>query len=431
MSSTTVGGWRASPAHFRAAAIGVLGVIAALMFRSPTLLVLVAPFAYVAAWGAITRPTAPPTLAGSLSHGSVREGEATAWVGRLDDTTGVDHVVAFARPRPWLDTRPASGTVAVDAAGRTAVDLSLAIRSTRWGHHVVGPIGVVSSSPWDAFRTRALDSGHRLTALPLPDVFDAAHTMLRANGLVGLHRSRQPGDGNEFAGIRPFQTGDRLRRINWRRSLRSDELHVSATFADQDTHVILLVDAHNDFGESGGVDGAASSLDTTVRAAGAIAEHFLGRGDRVSLRVWDSRFSAHVAPAGGARQLRRVLEVLARIQPGENRFASIATDRSVLPGDALAIMLSPLVSPSVLQRANTIASHGLGVAVIDTLPPDLGVDDGPTALAWRIRLLERQREVRSIQRVGVPVATWAGPGSLDPILREIARRSSAPRLARR
>ncbi len=309
--------------------------------------------------------------------------------------------------------------------------MSLPMRATRWGHHSVGPITAVATSPWGAFRARVLDAGHRLTVLPSPDAFDAS-TMLRANGLVGLHRSARPGDGNEFAGIRPFQTGDRLRRINWRRSLRNDALHVTATYADQDTHVILLVDAHGEFGESGGVDGASSSLDTTVRAAGAVAEHFLSRGDRVSLRVWDSRFRAQVNPAGGARQLRRILEVLARIDPGENPFSSTAADRSVLPGDALVILLSPLVSPSILQRANTIASHGLTVAVIDTLPSDVAVGaDAATALAWRVRLLERDREVRSIQRAGVPVAAWAGPGSLDPILRELARRSSAPRLARR
>ena len=97
-----------------------------------------------------------------------------------------------------------------------------------------------------------------------------------------------------------------------------------------------------------------------------------------------------------------------------------------------AIMLSPLISPIALQRATTIASHGISVAVIDTLPDDVHVDDDPTTeLAWRIRLLERRREVRTVQQVGVPVIAWRGPGSLDPFLREVVRRSSAPRMARR
>jgi hypothetical protein len=70
--------------------------------------------------------------------------------------------------------------------------------------------------------------------------------------------------------------------------------------------------------------------------------------------------------------------------------------------------------------------------VVDTLPEDVHVVDDPTAeLAWRIRLLERRREIRTVQQVGVPVIAWHGPGSLDPFLREMARRSSAPRMARR
>lgn len=77
---------------------------------------------------------------------------------------------------------------------------------------------------------------------------------------------------------------------------------------------------------------------------------------------------------------------------------SAANDRAMLP---------PLVSPIALQRATTIDSHGASVAVIDTLPDDVHVDDDPTTeLAWR------------------------GPGSLDPFLREVVRRSSAQRMVR-
>jgi len=57
--------------------------------------------------------------------------------------------------------------------------------------------------------------------------------------------------------------------------LRAGELYVTSTWADQDSRVMLLVDAHNDLGESGGLGREASSLDVTVRAAAAMAEHYL------------------------------------------------------------------------------------------------------------------------------------------------------------
>jgi len=72
--------------------------------------------------------------------------------------------------------------------------------------------------------------------------------------------------------------------------------------------------------------------------------------------------------------------------------------------------------------------------VVDTLPAgltDTNDEDPFAALAWRVRLLERRREMHRVQEVGVPVVTWRGPGSLDQVLRDVSRRSAAPRMARR
>ena len=67
--------------------------------------------------------------------------------------------------------------------------------------------------------------------------------------------------------------------------------------AEEDSGVLLVVDALADFGRSGGVDGAASSLDVTMRAASALAEHFVRNGDRVALRVVSGQRRARSAPA--------------------------------------------------------------------------------------------------------------------------------------
>ena len=57
--------------------------------------------------------------------------------------------------------------------------------------------------------------------------------------------------------------------------------------------------------------------------------------------------------------------------------------------------------------------------------------DAAGALAWRIRLLERSRELRAVRAAGVPVVAWRGPGSLDQVLRDLSRRRGAPRTVRR
>jgi hypothetical protein len=60
-------------------------------------------------------------------------------------------------------------------------------------------------------------------------------------------------------------------------------LHVTSTWADHDRHVVLLIDALNDVGRARGST-AASSLDVSLRAAGAIAEHYISTGDRARWR---------------------------------------------------------------------------------------------------------------------------------------------------
>jgi uncharacterized protein (DUF58 family) len=275
--------------------------------------------------------------------------------------------------------------------------------------------------------------------LPLPATFDAKAPTPSPRGLVGLNRSRRAGDGSEFAHVRAFQPGDRLRRIHWPLSLRAGELYVTSTWADQDSQVMLLVDANNDLGESGGLGREASSLDVTVRAAAAMAEHFLHRGDRVGLRVLGAFNVARLPAMAGRGHLRRVLDTLASIEAGTDRRPNPTKVAGDLTAGTLVIVLSPLASPDAMTHAVTLARRGLSVIIIDTLPSRL--DSAPvrgdreagarTQLAWRIRRLEREREIRRVQESGIPIVAWRGPGSLDQVLRDLGRRSSAARMARR
>ena len=96
-------------------------------------------------------------------------------------------------------------------------------------------------------------------------------------------------------------------------SLRTGELHVITTRAEQDAGVWLVVDGLRDIGRSGGIDGAASTLDLTVRAAAALAEHHVRTGDRVGLLVVAADPS-RVPLGSGPRHLQRIHAVLARIR---------------------------------------------------------------------------------------------------------------------
>jgi uncharacterized protein (DUF58 family) len=425
------GPWKPTIAHVRAGAVALVLVSIAILTGRPDLLVLGTPFAVVAAWSTITAPTVRPTLEARFGSRTLREGDGTVWRGEVGGLDGAEIVTAELPAAPWLETSTAGRTVVRTVTDGRA-ELTMTVRSTRWGRRLVDPVLVRAVTSWAAFEATARTDHATLTTLPLPAVFDASSPVRPTDGLVGVYRSARSGEGSEFGGIRPFGVGDRIRRINWPRSLRADQLQVNATWADQDTHVAFVIDAGNDFGISGGIDGDASSLDTTVRAAGAIAEHYSRRGDRISFRAFGSVAPCAVPVGAGQAHLRRFLETLARIR---SSGSSVADYRGLngrqwpASGAELTVMLTPLVTREALDRAVSLGRHGLPVVVIDTMPDHIATADDPyTVLAWRIRLLERRREIRRVQQVGVPVVRWLGPGSLDPFLRDVARRSSAPRI---
>lgn len=418
--------WRPTAAYFRSAVFAVALVAIALLFERPDLLVVATPMAVVSAWSALTKPEREPEVADRLGRTTFREGDAVSWTTDIHGDADIDLASFVVPDMQWFERRPSRGAVTA-AAEEGSASLRLELRSIRWGRRALEAPTITTASPWGAFRMETTLLPRFMVTMPRPARFDSLSPVRPADGLVGSYRSVRPGEGSEFASVRSFQVGDRMRRINWTRSLRTEELQVNATWADQDTHIELVVDVGEDLGFSEGVDGRASSLDTTVRAAGAIAEFYASRGNRVSLRSFDPAVRLAIAPGAGRAHLRRILDTLARVNAPVGRFVGSPGVRS--SNAEVTVVLTALASPEALERAVILARRGGAVVVVDTLPDHVvDVDDPLLALAWRIRRLERRREVRRAEELGIAVSQWRGPGSLDHFLRSVARSSSAPRV---
>lgn len=421
--------WLASSALVRAGIGTSAGLVCAVLLGEPVLLLLVTPSAVFAVLAARRRPETTPRAETRLDRTRLREGEATTWSLRLHASSDVEHVtrVVPSTPRIALEPRAVVGGL-ID--GRAVGDVVVGV--TRWGVHELGHQQVSAASRWGGFRWGPVEQpGARLTVLPTPAPFDANAELPQPDGLVGAHRSSRNGDGSEFSGIRPFVPGDRLRRINWRVSLRTDELHVVTTRAEQDAGVLLLVDALADHGRSGGVHGSPSSLDVTVRAALALAEHHLRNGDRVALRILGTSRGT-VGYRSGTNQVHRIQTLLARIRPGIPRDLEHRLRFHCPPG-TVVFVLSPMLHDVALRATGSLASHGLPVTLVDTLPPGMDVTGHSEVqrVAWRMRLLERRSLLERLARTGCPVVPWRGPGSIDDVMRQLSRRASLPRAGAR
>lgn len=428
------GAWSPTPALVRALTVVAVLVLFAVVFRRADLVLLATPLVIGALAGLVRRPGAAPGLELRSAAASLLEGESTRLVVTVATDDPIDVlVVQIPGESAWIRGYGGPAERCISLAAGERRELAFPVRAVRWGRRAVGPATAFASASYGLLRRGPFITGLvTVSTVPIPADFEAVDVVPQAAGMVGMHRSRRPGDGTDIAGVRPFQVGDRLRRINWPVSLRAGELHVTATLSDRDSEVALVLDTTYDVGESEGIDGRASSLDTTVRSAAAVAEHYLRHGDRVG--IVDLSQAVHRVPAGGGRaHLVRILDVL--ISARDNRAGAAVSATAALtqirPG-SLVLLLSPLIGESVVTRAAALAHGGYSVLVVDTLPDHAAPPRRSdwTALAWRIWLLERDLEIGRLSELGVPVVPWRGPGSLDQVLRDVSRASAAPRIMR-
>lgn len=429
--------WRPTAALSRALTVAALGVGGAVLLGEPVGLVLVAPLALCAALGLAARPAGAPAVRAELDHVSLHEGQGTTSRLRVTGAGDAEQVTRVLAEAAYVVTRPAEGRISsLTAAGLPVLETS----PRRWGRRVLGQERVAFTTRWAGYRWGPVTlPGLQMQVLPAPTAYTSRAETPQPKGLVGAHRSARPGSGTEFAGIREFQPGDRLRRINWRISSRTRRLHATTTRAEEDAGILLVIDAVADHGRSEGVDGAASSLDLTVRAAAALAENAVRRGDRVALRVVGGS-GRQLRFGSGWVHLRRLLLALSAIQSGGEGHRSLAT-RARVPLRATegttVVLLTPMLTEAIATVAASTARRGLPTLVVDTLPADAepalpdDTDPGLADLAWRMRKVEREQVLAGLSGLGCPVVAWRGPGTLDDVLHRLARRAQLPQVARR
>jgi len=433
--------WRPTHAQIRAICVAAVLLTVAVLLRRPDAAVFGLPLAFLAAWGRIFRPRERPEVHTELDADVLFEGQGTTYRLRVTPSSSgsvdpdIDLIVAALPRAAWFQFDPPQAAIA-EPVTHGAVRLEVGVRSKRWGLRSLDRPTVAATSTVGAYRIQVTSAETlAVTTLPLREGFAAVDAVPRPAGLVGLHRSRRPGEGTELAGVRPFRTGDRLRRINWAVSARTQELHVTSTWSDRDTEVVILVDTGGEIGISEGIDGRSSSLDTAVRGAAAIAEHYLRNGDRVRLIDTGSLFRG-VRSGSGRGHLRRILDTLVHAdQRGRQQDEEQLARRNRIRSDSLVLVLSPLLRPTILGYVVTLVHSGCTVIAVDTLPPDiasimdLDAHDARTwPLAWRVRLLERRRDLDRLSDLGVPTVRWQGAGTLDEVLRDASRLSAAPRI---
>lgn len=406
--------WRPTPALVTAASVAGILIILAILNHDPGLVVLAAPLLAITTWALLTRPEGHPRVVQVATTGRTSECSPQDWSVEVEGLDGAETIHAVTRSNPYVHTDPASGVLCTQPSGGSAT-LSMKWSAHRWGPAEVGSGSCVAWSSWSGFHAGPLPfSATLIRVTPAVPPFTAAAGTPRPAGNIGQNRSFRRGDGSEFADLRAYQQGDRLRRIHWPISARTGRLHVRTTYAELDSEVLLVLDAQGEYGEAG-VD-VETSLDIGVRACAAMAGNLLRRGERVGLRVLGGASAHLVRSRGGTGQLRRILYELSGVRAGASGPSSAARRTRIdASRGTLVVVVTPLIGTVATTLAAAAAQRGLPTVLVDSLPAAGSNIDA----AGRLSLLTRQVQIDSLQRHGLAVVPWHGPGSLDPVLRRM------------
>jgi uncharacterized protein (DUF58 family) len=233
----------------------------------------------------------------------------------------------------------------------------------------------------------------------------------------GNHVSRQRSEGIEFADIRRFVAGDRIRHVNWRATARRGELWVNEHHAERNADVVIFLDVFAEARRAG-----RSTLDPALRAAASLSSRYLRQRDRVGLVSFGGTLN-WLLPSTGARQLYRIVDAMldTRIVLSYAWQDLVVVPRRTLPPQALVLALTPLLDDRAATALLDLRARGFDLVVIEISPVELvaSTRGGARELGFRLWQLRREAVRGRFERAGVPVALWNDEGSLAAVLEEV------------
>jgi uncharacterized protein (DUF58 family) len=401
------------------AGLAALGLLAALATRRPELAIVAAPFAVYAGIGLLLarRPELDAEL--ELDAERVLEGDEVEVHVALAADVEVERLEVLLQLPRELVVVGSVNPVQLRLAGGERRELTFRLRCARWGAFRVGRIHLRAHDAFGLFvHETTLDRRRPLKVYPSEEHVRDLLKPLETQVFAGNHVAREKGEGIEFADLRQFVPGDRIRHVNWRASARRGELWINEHHAERNADVVLLLDS---FAEAR--RGDRGTLDPALRAAGTLAARYLRQKDRVGFVTFGGILN-WLLPTTGTVQLYRIVDAMLDTQIVLSyAWRDIGTvPRRTLPPQALVIALTPLLDDRSEAAMLDLRGRGFDLVVVEISPLSLLPEPQGSAgqLADRLWRLRRDAVRGRFERAGIPVAVWGDETSLAAALEEVS-----------
>lgn len=407
--------------------LAMVGLGASLASGQPALAALAAPFVLALALGLRRAGPVEVTTRIVLDGDRVLEGDVVT--GRLELAWGdpLDARVVLHRLKGVGVASPDG--VSLSRASVRSLELPLRLEAVRWGRHSVGEVWLRLEAPFGLLSwTGKVMVGPAIRVLPSAERLNRLLDPEECRAVWGMHRSRRLGDGHEFAELRPYVPGDRMRDLNWAATARLRQPFVNKHHPDLAGDVLIAIDAFDD-----GSEVSTEALAKAARVAWALASIHLRGNDRVGLAGLGGS-TQWLPPAGGRLARYQLLETLLRIggEAADGVAIPSGHHRRAVPSSALVIALTPLHDPAVVGTLESWRARGRAVAVVVIDSSALMDEPASTseALARRLWGLELERRKRELTGVGIPVVTAPVDSAVTPIVSALRRGRRAPGIRR-
>jgi uncharacterized protein (DUF58 family) len=394
-----------------------LGLLGGLTLGRPELVAIAAPFALFVGLG-LVRARAPSVRAQAEIERERQvesrhvdlfvELSAEQTVARLELLLDLPEGLVTEAPNPML--------IRLERGERRELEVPLLCR--HWGTYQVGGVvwRVRDSFGLLVYEGRAGEP-QRLKVYPRGETLQRLLRPLETQAFSGNQVARNRGEGIEFADLRPFTPGDRIRRVNWRATARRGEPWVNEMHPERNADVVLFLDT---FAEARRDD--LGTLDIGVRAAAALAALYLREKDRVGVVSFGGVLN-WLTVTSGTTQLYRIVDSLL---DAEIVLSYAWKDLDVipprtLPPRALVIALSPLLDQRAVGALIDLRARGFDLAVVELSPfPFVPERETETKrLAYRLWRLRRAALRSKYAALGVPIVEWHEGVPMEAVVEEV------------
>ncbi len=177
-------------------------------------------------------------------------------------------------------------------------------------------------------RLPARSEKHKIVVLPRPLHIEKLGFLGGAgNASLAPHHATTVADATDYHGVRPWQQGEAIRRVHWKSTARTNQLHVVEWEETPNSDLILILDT--DASTVRGTDDE-STLEQSVTAAASVASHLLENGCRLHLYFFaagaankDTVPVLRHCQGKNIRDTHKILRLLAEVAPVEHPAANL------------------------------------------------------------------------------------------------------------